>query len=86
MKKLNLWIGVDADGSAWAYRLKPEWNAKIGGGSFFQQESDVTPVLVLGKNKAHAGKCWQQEIAPPAKKRGSAPSSEPQTEWWDNRK
>ncbi len=82
---MKLWIGVDADGSAWAYRLKPEWNAKIGGGSFFRQESDVIPVLVRGKNKAHAGKCWQQEIVPPsAKKREGSPSSEPQTEWWDN--
>jgi len=83
---VKLWIGVDADGSAWAYRLKPKWHGKLGDGCFVQQRDDSVPVLIRGKNKACAGKCWQQEIVPPsAKKRGSAPSSEPQTEWWDNK-
>ena len=74
MKKLKLWIGVDADGSVRAYSLKPKWCAKIGDGCFKEQHRDCDYVLFLGTLPSHAGQCWRQEIAPPpAKKRGNFP-------------
>ncbi len=85
MKKRTMWFAVDLSGSINGYRRKPKFCSKAN--EFLCHDLDFDYVS-LGKLPSHAGKCWRQEIEVPpvAKKRGSAPSSEPQTEWWDNRK
>jgi len=83
VRKRTMWFAVDMSGSLNGYRRKPRLCRESG--EFLCHDLDFDYVS-LGKLPSHAGKCWQQEIVPPsAKKRGSAPSSEPQTEWWDNK-
>lgn len=69
MKKLRLWIAVDADGKTHVYDRHPEYDFE---GSFFYTAGSSFRIAVL---PSHAGQCWRQEIeAPPvAKKRGAVP-------------
>lgn len=85
MKKLKLWVAVDGDGLAYIYTHKPKW---CHDDRLFRSRTGDSACLGA-KIPTHAGQCWRLEITPPPVKKNrttSRPSSEPQVEWWDNKK
>lgn len=84
MKPIRAWLGVDKDGRAFLFPERPKYDKHFGE---WQPKSRYGGYFRCGKMPDLAGQCLEVYVLPKKPKRSaSRPSSEPQVEWWDNKK